>query len=196
MRLEDVIAGDYVIDNDIVNVNGSVDISGRGLTKIPWQFGRVEGTFNCCNNELTSLRGCPTYVGYGFWCHKNRLKSLENCPETVGLDFFCYKNQLISLKYSPISIGGNFHCQHNRLISLRHCPIAANVVCYDNPIKTFAGVPFEIISKIDSIHKYFKKKITAIPQEYSGDFEVFMRNKKRNRSYRKISVEERLRNIV
>jgi hypothetical protein len=34
----------------------------------------VDGSFYCNHNQLTSLEGCPTYVGGDFWCNNNKVK--------------------------------------------------------------------------------------------------------------------------
>ena len=52
----------------------------------------VGGSFNCSNNELTSLKGAPNLVGIDFYCKYNKLTSLEGAPKTVGGDFCCENN--------------------------------------------------------------------------------------------------------
>jgi hypothetical protein len=54
-----------------VNVKGDVDISDKDLTKIPYKFGTVIGSFKCFNNNLTSLEGAPLKVGGDFYCANN-----------------------------------------------------------------------------------------------------------------------------
>ena len=48
----------YTINGDVVDVNGDVNISSEGLTKLPLKFGKVGGYFCCNDNMLTSLSGC------------------------------------------------------------------------------------------------------------------------------------------
>ena len=57
------------------DVEGEVDISYKNLTKIPWKFRRVGGSFYCSNNQLTSLEGAPQYVGRNFFCDNNPVPS-------------------------------------------------------------------------------------------------------------------------
>ena len=58
----------------------------KGLKGVlPVRFGNVAGYFNCSQNELLSLNGCPDYVGYGFYCSYNLLSlQLKSPPTTFG----------------------------------------------------------------------------------------------------------------
>ncbi len=93
----------YKIKNYIINSDGSIDVDGnvnlvkKNLKEIPLKFNRVSGYFNCSNNNLTTLEGCPKKVDGNFYCHKNELTSLEGCPKYVGGNFYFYHNQLTSL---------------------------------------------------------------------------------------------------
>ena len=65
-----------------VDVSGSVYLSGKGLTKLPFQFGTVGGGFGCSRNRLTSLDGAPREVGGDFGCPTNGLvdvSALRGC---------------------------------------------------------------------------------------------------------------------
>jgi len=55
------------------------------------QFNKVDGDFNCNDQKLTSLRGCPYYVDKTFFCSRNNLKSLEYSPKQVT-NFYCTDN--------------------------------------------------------------------------------------------------------
>jgi hypothetical protein len=84
----------YTINSDgTVDVNGDVDLSSKGLTKLPLKFGKVTGDFDCYNNKLTTLEGGPREVGGYFCCNYNQLTTLENGPQEVGGDFDCYNNK-------------------------------------------------------------------------------------------------------
>jgi hypothetical protein len=74
-----------------VDVDGNVDMTNKNLTEIPVKFGRVEGRFDCSNNNLTTLKNCPTYINGGFSsfdCGGNKLTSLEYCPDSIGGSYF------------------------------------------------------------------------------------------------------------
>ncbi len=141
-----------------VDVNGDVNISRRGLTKIPIKFGKVSGYFYCNLNKITSLEGSPSYVGGSFWCEYNRLTSLEGSPSYVGGNFWCLNNSIKSLKGGPISVGDDFYCSSNNLKTLDDCPQSVGGVfyCSNNPVceiwklfKDFSKVEF--FNEIDII---------------------------------------------
>jgi hypothetical protein len=72
-----------------VDVLGTVNLDHKGLTRLPFAFGKVGGDFECSDNRLTSLEGAPREVGRSFACYGNRLTSLEGAPTKVGGDFWC-----------------------------------------------------------------------------------------------------------
>ena len=70
--LKKCVKGTYTINDDgSIDVVGTVNLSNRNLTKIPFNFGKVSGGFFCYNNQLTSLKGSPNTVGGGFDCYSN-----------------------------------------------------------------------------------------------------------------------------
>jgi hypothetical protein len=103
----------YEIIDGVVNVNGNVNISWKGLTEIPIKFGIVTAEFNCSVNKLTSLEGSPEIVYNNFTCDNNQLITLEGAPKEVGGHFFCYNNKLISLDGGPNKVDGWFNCASN-----------------------------------------------------------------------------------
>ena len=106
----------YTINPDwTIDVKGDVDLSNKNLIEFPdyIKFNYVSGYFDCYNNQLTSLKGCPTSVGRGFSCAGNRLTSLKGCPTSMGGYFYCYDNQLTSLKGCPTSVRRSFWCRYN-----------------------------------------------------------------------------------
>jgi len=109
-----------------VDVSGSVYLNNRGLTRLPFQFGKVGVSFWCSYNRLTSLKGAPKEVGWGFWCSGNQLTSLDGAPEKVGRYFVCSYNQLTNLDGAPKEVGGGFECSADDLVdvsALRRCKI-------------------------------------------------------------------------
>ena len=99
--LKSCIKGTYTINDDgSIDVEGSVNLSRKKLTKIPFNFSKVSGVFRCYHNQLTSLDGAPNNVGSGFDCSDNQLTSLEGAPNNVGGYFYCYGNS--NLSYSEL----------------------------------------------------------------------------------------------
>ena len=129
----------YTINDDFtIDVNGSVYLNDQNLKEFPdyIQFGVVWKSFNCNNNYLTSLRGVPREVKWGFYCAFNKLTSLEGAPEKVGRDFDCSYNRLTSLKGAPREVGGSFDCSNNELTTLEGAPKkAGSLDCRYNSVQ-------------------------------------------------------------
>ncbi len=83
------ICREYNIRNYSINSDGGVDVGDnvflpfRKLKELPLQFGRVAGYFACCDNNLTTLKGSPKYVGAEFDFNKNTISDLEHFPEYI-----------------------------------------------------------------------------------------------------------------
>tara|TARA_B100001059_G_C17671707_1_gene494884 strand:+ start:502 stop:837 length:336 start_codon:yes stop_codon:yes gene_type:complete len=90
MKFEDYfkIKGTYEFVDGVYNVIGNVTLIKK-VEKLPFKFGKVTGIFNCSYNNLTSLEGCPRWIGYHFWCYLNKFTSLEDAPNYVGGGFVC-----------------------------------------------------------------------------------------------------------
>ena len=97
-----------------VNVKGSVFLNYLNLGKLPITFGTVGGSFDCSDNDLTSLKGCPRTIGKNFYCSANDLTSLEGCPSEVNGNFDCSYNDLTSLEGCPSEVGRDFDCRNNK----------------------------------------------------------------------------------
>ena len=107
----------WSLEGGLVNVDGHVGLYDRGLTELPLKFGVVTGWFDCSNNNLRSLEGCPLRVGGYFSCSKNRLTSLEGCPKYVGSNFYCQENNIrefTGIKY----IEGGLWCDSNPIYEI------------------------------------------------------------------------------
>ena len=122
------------------NADGKYEVSSKSqqvwnkrvletITHGLFVFKRIEGDFIInlygTNDLLTSLEGCPQYVGDRFECERCfKLKSLDGCPQYVGSEFSiegCL--ELTSLDGCPKEIGGGFNCSHcESLKSLKGSP--------------------------------------------------------------------------
>jgi len=95
--LKEMNIKEYNLNNDLtINVYTNVYFFGKNLVKFPdyIQFNRITGLFNCRDNNLSSLKGCPLYVGYYFDCAGNKLISLDGCPKIVESWFECRDNEV------------------------------------------------------------------------------------------------------
>jgi hypothetical protein len=135
----------YNIKNYTINSDNSVDVDGdadfwdKKLESIPLNFNIVNGYFECGDNHLTSLKGCPVRVGSWFSCYGNNLTSLQYSPQYVeNGNFYCGSNKIESLQYCTELIRGYFSCDNNKLTSLEHHPtVYGEFSCWNNQINTF-----------------------------------------------------------
>ncbi len=145
---------DLDIDKVTENIDGSidyqgdVDISGMRLDKIPLKFNNVFGNFDCSDNELTTLKGCPKFVDGDFYCYLNQLSELRYGPKIVCGNYICSGNKLKSLLGSPKEVNGDFVCSNNLLTSLKYTPdiVQGNFICNYNNIRSTLFLP-KIVEK-------------------------------------------------
>ena len=138
----DSICKKYRISNYTINEDGTVDVDGDvslswlRLTKIPLKFGKVTGFFSCNYNKLTSLEGCPKFVGGVFSCSGNQLTTLDGGPETVLGEYYCSNNQLKTLEGGPEVVIGGYYCYNNKLVSFKGFPedFDGYISIIDNPV--------------------------------------------------------------
>jgi len=151
----------YTINNGLVDVDASVNLSYIGLLKLPLQFGKVTGNFYCDSNKLTSLEGAPKTVEGNFYCDSNKLTSLEGAPKTVEGNFNCVNNQLTSLEGAPKCVEGNFYCDSNKLTSLEGAPkcVEGNFYCYNNQLTTLEGAPKCVEGNFNCVNNPLPKEI-------------------------------------
>jgi hypothetical protein len=107
-----LICRKYGIRNYTINDDGSIDVIGDvfigSIKELPLIFNDVSGDFDCSGSELTTLKGCPRWIGGSFNCDFNNLTSLEFSPNYVGGWFSCEYNDLTD-NYCETEIGGNFY---------------------------------------------------------------------------------------
>ena len=124
--VEDIhaICRKYRIKNYTINSDGSIDVDGdvtlynKGLSKLPVKFNRVSGYFYCNNNKLTSLEGCPKWVGHYLSCSYNQLTTLKGAPEYVGGHFYFMYNQLTDFIGIPEFYEGRVNFYGNPLFEV------------------------------------------------------------------------------
>lgn len=138
----------YTIRDDLtVDVSESVDLEHCNLTRLPVRFGKVRGTFNVCNNELTTLEGSPREVMGNFFASHNQLADLKGAPAYVRQTFDCAYNNLTSLADLNSEIGWGLACSGNKLTSLQS-PAALDrawlLYCADNMLTDLKGCPAKL----------------------------------------------------
>jgi hypothetical protein len=169
------INGTYTINEDgSYDVEGDVNLFRKNLTKLPIKFGKVSGYFDCSDNKLTSLDGCPTMVGSYFDCSYNNLTNLEGSPEKVFYSFLCSNNKLINLEGSPIKVAGIYDCSMNKLTNLVGCAdnIGVRFDCSNNKLISLEGGP----KKVGKTYECYSNNLTSLigsPKEIGEDFNCF-----------------------
>ena len=112
----DKICKQYNISNYTINPDGSIDVDGsvdlenKKLTKLPLKFNKVNDDFYCDYNELESLEGSPKEVNGHFYCRNNKLTSLKYAPRIIRGGFYCRCNNIKTFEYFPSFIRDNFYC--------------------------------------------------------------------------------------
>ena len=132
-------------DNGFISCSGVVNLVSK-LSKLPVKFLKVDGDFNCSNNQLTTLVGSPTSVGGHFDCANNKLITLVGSPASVDGGFYCHDNQLTTLAGGPTSVDGSFDCSSNQLTTLVGSPtsVGGYFDCHNNNLETLAGCPTSV----------------------------------------------------
>jgi hypothetical protein len=130
----------YTINDDYsIDVDDNVDLSSKGLEKIPLKFNKVTGYFNCMANSLTNLENAPKWVDRNFMCqhqYNGSFTSLKGAPEHVGFRFDCHNNpNLISLEGLPSFIGATLEMNHTGIYSFDYFHESIDsVILNDTPL--------------------------------------------------------------
>lgn len=168
-------------------VNGTFNCSFNSLTTLEFgpesvsnrdyicRFNKLESlkgapskvlNFDCSNNDLFNLDGCPQEINGNFDCSVNKLATLNGCPNRIGSIFDCSHNQLISLINGPQEITTSYVCKSNKLTNLIGAPeiIPGYFNCSFNQITSLEGCPkliggigefgFNSITNLHDIHKH------------------------------------------
>lgn len=134
-------------DKLIVDVDNDVVLEKHDISYFPFQFGIIDGVFDCSHNELSSLWGSPKIVKYGFNCSYNNLKSLEFGPKMVNGIYDAHNNKIENLQFLPQKFE-SLNLKNNKLTSLKGLPdtiegfldVANNeLVKFDASTKTING---------------------------------------------------------
>ena len=144
-----VLNADGTIDYD-----GNVNLNSKNLTnffKLPFRFRKVNGSFYCSHNNLTTLEGCPEEVANNFFCDNNNLTSLKGGPKQVGCHYYCMFNKLTTLEGAPERIEAYFSCSNNNLTNFNHCPqvINGSFFCHHNQLTSLKGGPAQVSGEYD-----------------------------------------------
>lgn len=106
-EIDRILQDNFLVhDKYMIKDDGTISVDGnvwfRGHKELPVKFDVVHGLFDCKQCQLTTLEGCPRYVGGEFLCWQNNLKSLIGGPKQIGNRYSCYENPLESLEGLPL----------------------------------------------------------------------------------------------
>ena len=196
LLLNQIDSPTYELIRGIKKVDGSLSLFGLDLVdlRIIKDIVEVVGDFDCSDNKLRSLKGCPRIVGQDFFCNDNEIISLVGCSKKIGGDFDCTNNEIVSLRGVPRSIGGTFECAGNLLnsleyapsvgpdgsfncnscgiISLEGCPktIGRTFDCSNNNLKTLEDGP-EIVYSDYACYSNMLRSLKGVAEYIGGDLE-------------------------
>jgi hypothetical protein len=178
-------SGRKIHEDGSVSIDRNVSIAGRELKEIPFKFKEIGGFFDCGDNELETLEGCPETVRGSFNCSVNNLKDLSGGPKSVSGSFSCSHNsQLDSLEGAPEVINGNFMCKRCNLSTLKHAPkiVKGDFECYGNNLVSLEGAPEDIQGSFNDTkftnedYEAFAKKRRFVDQNLDKDFDIDLGN--------------------
>ena len=103
---------DYHINADYsLDIHRNIMVKPFDLVdrKLPFKFGKIDGTIWLSDLNLDTLENCPKEVTGDFVIYVNKLENFIGGPEIVGGDFAANMNlSLKSLDGSPKKVGGKY----------------------------------------------------------------------------------------
>ena len=103
---------DYHINADYsLDIHRNIRVKPFDLVdrKLPFKFGKIDGTIWLSDLNLDTLENCPKEVTGDFVIYVNKLENFIGGPEIVGGDFAANMNlSLKSLDGSPKKVGGKY----------------------------------------------------------------------------------------
>lgn len=170
------------MDDWTINERGEVDVPGsiklqRSFFpdgRFPFQFGKVDGSFNCSNASLKSLIGSPLSVKGYYDCTGNKLESLEGAPNTVDSFFDCSNNNLTTLEGSPHFVGYSFCCTNNKLTTLEGAPqiVDGGFYAFCNPLQTIGIINTQLSIDTEAILSPLPEFSSVADIDNHGDYHV------------------------
>lgn len=158
--------GFYKINDDgRVDVEGHVNLTSFRGSKLPIQFGEVDGDFYC-SEMMTTLEGCPHTVKGLFDCDYALIKNLVGGPKKVTKSFVCSEN-VTSLEGAPDEVGGNFKLRDATIVSLEGGPkIVGDLQLYKVKIKCrdLRGAP-EVVKGTLTVERSDISSLEGCPSE-------------------------------
>lgn len=105
----------------IVNVQTDVHLKNQQIGYFPFQFGHIDGNFNCIKNSLISLKGAPFSVSGEFNASHNFLSTWQHLPKKVSI---------LNLSNNNLTSFDNVNCY-----------ISEGLYVFNNSINELIGFP-------------------------------------------------------
>ena len=114
--------------NGLVSVVGSLSLKGE-MDRLPVLFSRVSGDFEISACRLTTLDGCPSFVGGRFVASFNLFENLEGGPRVVRGNYYSVARceNLKSLDGLADEIRGQFSVNYRPDLPLLRSLVATRV---------------------------------------------------------------------
>ena len=145
----------------------------RGLEDI--EGTEYEGTLDVSGQGLTSLEGCPKVVHGNFDCSHNSISSAEYCPSIIygSLDMSWNKLLKTLSDGNIVSVLNNITIDNCALENLKGLPnkLTGALDAQSNKIKTFEGCPSEIDGSLD-LDKNLLTSLDYAPKIVTGFFSL------------------------
>ena len=153
---------DFNTDPITVNYDDNINFKENrdSLTNGIFQWGEIDGHFNCAFSNITTLEGSPEIVRGIFDCNNcKNLISLEGSPKKCG-SFICRDCiNLKSLKGCPQEVT-TFDCNNTGIDTLKNdikTPVH-KFVCSNTNIKNLEGCP----QNVKTLHAYGCNKLKSL----------------------------------
>lgn len=147
--------GTYKINPDLsLDIYRNIMVKSLNMIngRLPFKFGKIDGTIWLTELGLETLENSPREVTGDFVIYKNKLKNFIGGPEKVGGNFAANMNyNLESLDGSPKEVGRNYSilaCNHIEDISGISPEIGGNLELTNKPHKVFADFEYRKYSNI------------------------------------------------
>jgi len=133
----------YLDQDNTWSSRGDLIIQKYEFTKLPLQFGHIQGSFNCNFNQLTSLEGAPKVVDGHFSANNNQLTNLEHLPQKIGGSILLEENELTCIQGLPETVNNTLSLFSNKLTSLEGCSktVLSSFSCSRNLLTSLDGAP-------------------------------------------------------
>ena len=119
-------------------VKQNVDISGSGLSELPFKIHTIHGDFSLTGNHFVTTKGFPKFIEGNANMSYNRFEHFEEFPHIEG-SLILDSNSISSLRGINVVKTTLSICNNTHLASLSYAPVIENyddkkLFCYDTSL--------------------------------------------------------------